>query len=91
MTYFKPKENSYGDHVQTEINSLKQRLITEIITLLNISIVSVLYGYGIRGILSLDWNFLESMGIGLIISHIISRYIPKLYKYIVKLFTKKSI
>ena len=90
VTYFKNEKPS-KIQLQTEIYSLKQRLITEVVTLFNILIVAVLYGYGIRGILTMDWNFLETMGIGLIISHIISKYIPKFYKWIVKLSTKKII
>ncbi len=90
------KENLSKIQLQSELKgiisySLKQRLITEVLTLFNILIVAVLYGFGMRGILAMDWNFLETMGIGLIMSHIISRYIPKIYKWIMKLSTKKSI
>lgn len=62
--------------------SLKQRILTEIIIFFNTLLVSMLYGYGVKGLLTMNWNFLESMGIGLIISHLISRYIPKFYYWI---------
>lgn len=94
------KTLSYVKEKNTEINqidnvieniSLKHRILTELILILNSFFVAILYGYGFRGILSTDWNFLESMGVGLIISHLISRYIPKFYNWISNLFTKPSI
>ena len=96
QTYEKIKEspvkfNSPPQVIDVVTNSIIQRLIIEIFNTLNILIVAILYGYGIRGIFAADWNFLETAGIGLILSHIITRHLPKLYAWFKKLFTKKSI
>lgn len=48
-------------------------IISEIRELTKIVVSSILYGYGISAIISKDWNFIKTFGIGLIFFNLLNK------------------
>jgi hypothetical protein len=63
-----------------KVLTYKQFFITESYKLFNVIATSLLYGYGIRAIFSLDWNFIGTLGVGFLLNHTLT--------IILKLFNK---
>lgn len=64
--------------------TLKSFLISKILNISEILLTSLLYGYGIRTILNLDWNLFGALSVGFLLNHSISIFpkmlFPKLFK-----------
>ncbi len=52
--------------------SYKQFFVNEAYKLFNVLSASTLYGFGIKAITQLDWNFIELLGVGFLLNHFLT-------------------
>ena len=71
--------------------SLTQKLLIDIYQsfgkISGVLIASLLYGYGIAAILSMDWGWIQTLGVGFLFNHTLTTF-PKAIK---NLFTKSRV
>lgn len=73
------KKESKIQNSEKQILSYKQFFINEGYKTFNVLAASILYGYGIKALVSSDWNFLGTLGVGFLLNHFIT-IILKLFK-----------
>ena len=59
--------------------SYKQFFVSEGYKLFNVMGASILYGFGIKALFSMDWNFLGILGVGFLLNHALT-ILLKLFK-----------
>ncbi|HRT03217.1 MAG TPA: hypothetical protein P5513_04700 [Candidatus Diapherotrites archaeon] len=65
-------KNNMNPSQASKFMSYKNFFIQEGYKIFNISVASILYGYGIASIFSLERNFIEIFGMGFIFNHFLS-------------------
>ena len=80
----KGKNSAKVNQDHSNYNSPKYLFINELYKLFQVIATSLLYGYGFSAIFSMDWNFIQVLGVGLIANH----FIFNLFSTISKLFKK---
>jgi len=80
-------EEQTKDKEIIEVKSSAPVLALRIVNMIDILLASVLYGYALKGMIvtfsTIDWNFMETIGIGFAINTILTS-IPKIYNFFKK-------
>lgn len=67
-----------------KVNPLKAQLVTKAVHTLETLLVSMLYGFAIETVLSMDWTFIGALSVGFLLNHAISVFpralFPGLFK-----------
>lgn len=64
---------------KSKIVSYKHFFISEIYKLFNVMSASILYGFGLKALFSMDWNFIGILGVGFLLNHALT-ILLKLFK-----------